>query len=120
MLIVGNVIQLHFPRLLFQSILFMGLVGSIFQETTLGVFPPPVLSSTPPSLFPIILWHLLKQTHVQNTSLVLQTFVPSLSEIVCFCLVGGHVDEWARPALSAPPSVGGLELRGTERLSEGG
>lgn len=39
MLVVGNVIQLHFPRLLFQSTLFMGLVGSIFQETTLGTFP---------------------------------------------------------------------------------
>lgn len=96
----------------------MGLAGSIFQGTTLGIFPLRYCHWPPPSLPGLsFFWHLLNQTHIQNTNLVLQPFFPSMSKIVFFW-GGGHVDqdEWARLALSTPPSVQGLKWRRLKRM----
>lgn len=84
-----------------------GLCGLHFPRDHPGDISSPVLSSTPPSLFPIILWHLLKQTHVQNTSLILWTFVPSLSEIVFFFGRGGACGWMGRAGVKCPSKCRG-------------
>lgn len=104
--------QSHFKHIdiflecLSSDVLIYGPFGLHFQRDHPGDISPSVMSLTFPSPFSIFL---LNQTHIQN---ILQTFVPSLSEIVFsfFGGGGGHVDqdEWAWLVLSAPQVCGDL------------
>lgn len=108
--------QSHFKHIdiflecLSSDVLIYGPFGLHFQRDHPGDISPSVMSLTFPSPFSVFL---LNQTHIQN---ILQTFVPSLSEIVFsfFSFFGGgggeHVDqdEWAWLVLSAPQVCGDL------------
>lgn len=123
MLIASNIIHLHFPRVLFHRVLYLWALRAPFSKgPPWGYFPSGTVVDHPPaSQHYLFFWHVLNHTYIQNTSLVLQTFFPSMSKIVFFGGgVGGweHVDqdEWAWLALSTPPSVQGLKWRRLKRM----
>lgn len=101
----------------------MGLAGSIFQGTTLGLFPLRYCRWPPPSL-PALSFFLacfkpyLHPEHQSRPTDILPVNVEN-----SFFFGGGvwgweHVDqdEWARLALSTPPSVQGLKWRRLKRM----